>query len=106
MKGMGQTKIHTDNIQPSELAATPERSVVSLMVVDTVGSTELIADLDPDDAQNLLDRIYHYVREQVEDAGGLLVSFAGDGGVAAEAGGGQFGQRGCRGQSFCSVADS
>ena len=65
-----------------ELAATPERSVVTIVVIDTVGSTEHIASLDPDDAQALLDRVFVHIRDTVEKAGGLLVSFAGDGGVA------------------------
>ncbi len=65
-----------------ELAASPERNVVTIVVIDTVGSTEHIALLDPDDAQALLDRVFDHIRETIERAGGLLVSFAGDGGVA------------------------
>ncbi|MFD0916085.1 ATP-binding protein [Pseudahrensia aquimaris] len=66
----------------ADLAARPERSVVTILVVDTVGSTEHIASIDPDDAQALLDDVYTHIRRTIERAGGLLVSFAGDGGVA------------------------
>lgn len=66
----------------ADLAAKPERSVVTILVVDTVGSTEHIASIDPDDAQAFLDGVYAHIRRTIERAGGLLVSFAGDGGVA------------------------
>ena len=66
----------------SNLAELPERSIVSVLVVDTVNSTGHIAGEDPDDAQELLDRIYHHLNGAVTRADGLLVNFSGDGGVA------------------------
>lgn len=64
------------------LMAYPERSVVTVMVVDAVSSTSRIAAVDPDDAQLMVDKVLEHIRSEVERAGGLLVSFAGDGGVA------------------------
>jgi class 3 adenylate cyclase/tetratricopeptide (TPR) repeat protein len=65
-----------------KLAESPERSFVSVLAVDTVDSTGHIAGEDPDDAQELLDRIYRHLNGAVKRAGGLFVNFSGDGGVA------------------------
>ncbi|WP_419907004.1 ATP-binding protein [Hoeflea sp.] len=62
--------------------AYPERSVVTVLVVDAVSSTSRIASVDPDDSQLMVDDVLSHIRQCVERAGGLLVSFAGDGGVA------------------------
>jgi class 3 adenylate cyclase/tetratricopeptide (TPR) repeat protein len=64
------------------LADRPERSIVTILAVDTVNSTGQIAAADPDDAQELLDRIFNYLDGAVRRAGGLFVSYAGDGGCA------------------------
>lgn len=66
----------------NNIAASPERSLVTVLVVDTVGSTAHIADCDPDDAQHFLDLIFEQILKAVNAAGGHLVSYAGDGGVA------------------------
>jgi class 3 adenylate cyclase/tetratricopeptide (TPR) repeat protein len=65
-----------------KLAESPERSFVSVLAVDTVDSTGHIAGQDPDDAQELLDKIYHHLNGAVKRAGGMFVSFSGDGGIA------------------------
>jgi class 3 adenylate cyclase/tetratricopeptide (TPR) repeat protein len=65
-----------------DLAASPERSIVSVLAVDTVDSTGHIAGIDPDDAEELLDRIFQHVSTRIEEAGGLVIGYAGDGGVA------------------------
>jgi class 3 adenylate cyclase/tetratricopeptide (TPR) repeat protein len=64
------------------LAQSPERSVVTVLVVDMVNSTGHIAGLDPDEAQELLDRIYDHLNGAVRRAGGIFVNYSGDGGVA------------------------
>lgn len=64
------------------LATSPERSIVTVLVADTVDSTGHIAELDPDGAQELLDRVFEHLNRAVEQAGGLFVNFSGDGGVA------------------------
>jgi class 3 adenylate cyclase/tetratricopeptide (TPR) repeat protein len=65
-----------------KLAESPERSFVSVLAVDTVDSTGHIAGEDPDDAQELLDRIYLHLNGAVKRAGGMFVNFSGDGGIA------------------------
>jgi len=66
----------------ANLAELPERSIVTVLAVDTVDSTGHIADEDPDDAQELLDRIFDHLDGIIGGAGGLFVSYAGDGGIA------------------------
>jgi class 3 adenylate cyclase/tetratricopeptide (TPR) repeat protein len=53
-----------------------------VLVVDTVDSTSHIAGIDPDDAQELLDRIFGHLNHAVDETGGLFVSYSGDGGLA------------------------
>ena len=59
----------------------PEHGLVMIMAVDTVGSTEHIAGIGPDDAETFLDMVMSYISGKVEEAGGVLASFHGDGGV-------------------------
>src|SRR5579862_6269540 len=59
-----------------------ERRMLTVLAVDTVDSTGHIADVDPDQARELLDRIFDHLKRAVEKAGGLLASYAGDGGLA------------------------
>jgi len=66
-------------LQPGDV---PERGVLSVLAVDAVGSTRRIETLDPDEAQEILDEVLHRIRGPVERAGGLLVNFYGDGGLA------------------------
>ena len=63
-------------------AGFAERSMLTVLAVDTVDSTGHIADVDPDQARELLDRIFDHLKRAVEKCGGLLVSYAGDGGLA------------------------
>jgi class 3 adenylate cyclase/tetratricopeptide (TPR) repeat protein len=63
-------------------AAFAERCILTVLAVDTVDSTGHVADLDPDKARELLDKIFNHVSRSVEHAGGQLVSFSGDGGIA------------------------
>ena len=63
-------------------AGFAERSMLTVLAVDTVDSTGHIADVDPDLARELLDRIFDHLKRAVEKCGGLLVSYAGDGGLA------------------------
>ena len=51
------------------LAETAERSIVTVLAVDTVNSTDHIAGDDPDDAQELLDRIYEHLDGSIRRAG-------------------------------------
>ncbi len=63
-------------------AGFAERSMLTVLAVDTVDSTGHIAHVDPDQAHELLDRIFDHLERAVEKSGGLLVSYAGDGGLA------------------------
>lgn len=67
----------------SEGPVPPERRVITILAADIVGSTRHIATCDPDDAQLLFDRWFERFRTAVENAGGALVSYEGDGGIAA-----------------------
>jgi class 3 adenylate cyclase/tetratricopeptide (TPR) repeat protein len=65
-----------------DVGAASERSIITVLSVDMVDSTSHIAACDPDDAQAFLDRWFDHVSAGVERAGGLLVNFGGDGGLA------------------------
>jgi len=65
----------------STTEATSERSLVTVLVVDTIGSTDHIAECDPDDAQDFLDRIFECILGSINGAYGHLLNFSGDGGV-------------------------
>ncbi len=60
----------------------PEHSLVTVMVVDIVGSTRLIRGMELDDAQPLLDAVMEHVIRHTQACGGILANFHGDGGVA------------------------
>lgn len=65
-----------------KLAATSEKSLVTVLIVDTVSSTDHVAACDPDEAQAFLDQIFTLIQNAIVRHRGHLVSFAGDGGVA------------------------
>ena len=62
--------------------AASERSIITVLSVDMVDSTPHIAASEPEEAQAFFDRWYDHVSAAVERAGGLLVNFGGDGGLA------------------------
>jgi class 3 adenylate cyclase/tetratricopeptide (TPR) repeat protein len=59
-----------------------ERNIITVLAVDMVGSTRHIAACDPDDAEVFLDRWFDHIRSAVEHVGGVIVHYAGDGGIA------------------------
>jgi class 3 adenylate cyclase/tetratricopeptide (TPR) repeat protein len=61
---------------------TAERNIITVLAVDMVGSTRHIAACDPDEAQAFLDHWLDHIRNSVERAGGQIVHYAGDGGIA------------------------
>lgn len=70
--------------RPRRAANIPaERRIITVMAVDIVGSTRHIADCDPDDAQVFFDHCFARWRSAIVGAGGEMVSFEGDGGIAA-----------------------
>lgn len=66
----------------ADFASPVERNIITILSVDMVGSTRHIAGCDPEDAQSFLDIWFEHIRGAVERAGGLMVHFAGDGGIA------------------------
>jgi class 3 adenylate cyclase/tetratricopeptide (TPR) repeat protein len=63
-------------------AASAERNIITVLAVDMVGSTRHIAACDPDEAHAFLDHWLDHIRNSVERAGGQIVHYAGDGGIA------------------------
>jgi class 3 adenylate cyclase/tetratricopeptide (TPR) repeat protein len=61
---------------------TADRNIITVLAVDMVGSTRHIAACDPDEAQAFLDQWLDHIRRSVEHAGGQIVHYAGDGGIA------------------------
>lgn len=66
----------------TDVTATAQRNIITILAVDMAGSTRHIAALDPDDIEAFLDHWFAHVSDAIERAGGVLVSYAGDGGIA------------------------
>ncbi len=56
-----------------------ERKLVTMLFADLKGSTELIADRDPEEARRLLDPVLEHMCEAVEKYGGTVSQVMGDG---------------------------
>ncbi len=56
-----------------------ERRFLTILFADLCGSTELIADIDPEDAQILMDAVARQMAEAVRSHGGTVLQFTGDG---------------------------
>ena len=68
-----------EKILTSRTALEGERKQVTVLFVDLKGSTELIADLDPEEAQALLDPALHIMMEAVHRYEGTVNQVLGDG---------------------------
>src|SRR5581483_1442034 len=68
--------------RPSAPAEPPraigERKVVTVLFADVVGSTELVAGRDPEEARVLLDRLFDALAAEIENVGGTVEKFIGD----------------------------
>jgi predicted ATPase/class 3 adenylate cyclase len=62
--------------------ARSERRILTALSYDLVGSTDLLAVLDIEDYQELMSAFRHEVKEAISSHSGVIVSEAGDGGVA------------------------
>jgi predicted ATPase/class 3 adenylate cyclase len=71
-----------DRILVSRVALEGERKQVTVLFADIKGSTELLADLDPEDAQKLLDPVLERMVEGVHRYEGVVISVMGDGVMA------------------------
>jgi class 3 adenylate cyclase/tetratricopeptide (TPR) repeat protein len=69
----------TDKILTSRSALEGERKQVTVLFADIKDSTELIKDLDPEDAQKLLDPAIHIMMEAVHRFEGTVNQVLGDG---------------------------
>ena len=69
----------TDKILTSRSALEGERKQVTVLFADIKDSTELIRDLDPEDAQKLLDPAIHIMMEAVHRFEGTVNQVLGDG---------------------------
>jgi class 3 adenylate cyclase len=69
----------TEKILTSRSAVEGERKVVTVLFADIKDSTELIKDLDPEDAQKLLDPAIHIMMEAVHRFEGTVNQVLGDG---------------------------
>src|SRR3954453_13354295 len=59
--------------------ATAERRQLTVMFVDLVGSTELSTRLDPEDLREVLATYHAFIAEVVNEHGGYVAQFLGDG---------------------------
>ena len=66
-------------IVTSKAALEGERKQVTVLFADVKGSTERVADLDPDEARRLLDPILSRMMEAVDHYGGTVNQVMGDG---------------------------
>jgi hypothetical protein len=69
----------TEKILTSRSALEGERKVITVLFADIKDSTELIRDLDPEDAQKLLDPAIHIMMEAVHRFEGTVNQVLGDG---------------------------
>lgn len=70
-------------LQASLEPAEQQRKVATVLFVDTVGSTSLVKDLDPEDSLAVMDGALALLAGVVERHGGQVVRFQGDGFKAA-----------------------
>jgi class 3 adenylate cyclase/tetratricopeptide (TPR) repeat protein len=68
-----------DKILTSRAALQGERKQVTVLFADVKGSMELLADLDPEDAQKLLDPVLERMMEAVHRYEGIVNKVLGDG---------------------------
>lgn len=63
-------------------ASGPERRQVTVMFSDLVGSTSLSTQMDPEDFRELLARYHQAASREIQQAGGFVAKFLGDGVLA------------------------
>ena len=66
-------------VLPRDVPAAAERRQLSVMFCDLVGSTPLSARLDPEDLRGIIGAYHRCVTEIVEDFGGFVARYMGDG---------------------------
>jgi class 3 adenylate cyclase len=66
-------------IRPSETLLDGERKTISALFADIKGSMELMEDLDPEEARNIIDPALQRMMEAVRHYDGFIVQSTGDG---------------------------
>ena len=75
----GGTRDVVERILTATSTLEGERKLVTVLFADLKGSTELIADRDPEEARRLLDPVLEHMCEAVEKYGGTVSQVMGDG---------------------------
>ena len=65
--------------RPTETTLDSERKTVTALFADIKGSTELMRDLDPEEARAIVDPVLHLMMEAVHRYGGYVAQSTGDG---------------------------
>lgn len=78
-RSVGTPQYLTEQILTSRTALEGERKQITVLFSDIRGSTELISDLDPEDAQKLLDPAIHIMMGAVHRFEGTVNQVLGDG---------------------------
>src|SRR5207344_2113326 len=73
------TKDAAERLMTAAATLEAERKFVTVLFADLKGSTELIADRDPEEARKLLDPVLEHMCEAVEKYGGTVSQLLGDG---------------------------
>ena len=63
---------------PLGVAAATERRVLSVLFADLVGSTQLVARIDPEPMRALIGQYFAAMRQEIERYGGVVEKFIGD----------------------------
>lgn len=70
------------HVSPAQMAGTADRRQVTALAYDLVGSTRLAESLDPEDMHELLQRFHSMCTSAIEEMGGKVNLYVGDGGMA------------------------
>ncbi|MDH5340978.1 MAG: adenylate/guanylate cyclase domain-containing protein, partial [Rubrivivax sp.] len=70
-------------LRAHETAASQQRKQVSVMFVDVVGSTSMSRDRDPEDIHAVINTAMQRFTSVIQDFGGRVLQYAGDGLLAA-----------------------
>ena len=76
-EGAATIQVHTDGVVPDTTEG--ERKTVTALFADIKGSTELIRELDPEEARAVIDPVLQLMMDAVHRYDGYVVQSAGDG---------------------------
>ncbi|MET0528113.1 MAG: adenylate/guanylate cyclase domain-containing protein, partial [Microvirga sp.] len=70
------------HVPPAHISGTADRRQVTALAYDLVGSTRLAESLDPEDMRELLQSFHSMCTAAIEETGGKVNRYIGDGGMA------------------------